>query len=115
MGKKHSEELSVKVVDYPNMVYASWTDGTRGQDSVTKPRIRRLEDSMEEPLKCLLQSNKAPELPRCPRHDPLDELHGSASFLIEVGQEHGNERGWPIPTELRPTAEYFEVCGTHVS
>ena len=24
MGKKHSAELSVKVVDYPNMVYASW-------------------------------------------------------------------------------------------
>ena len=25
MGKKHSEELSVKVVDYPNMVYVART------------------------------------------------------------------------------------------
>ena len=24
MGKKHSAELNVKVVDYPNMVYATW-------------------------------------------------------------------------------------------
>ena len=25
MGKKHSNELNVKVVDYPNMVYATWS------------------------------------------------------------------------------------------
>lgn len=30
MGKKHSAELNVKVVDYPNMVYVPWSVNVAG-------------------------------------------------------------------------------------
>ena len=65
MGKKHSEELSVKVVDYPNMVYASWTDSISVQDSVTKPRARR------QHVRTVEVSSFTEQLPNCSVHDMI--------------------------------------------
>lgn len=43
MGKKHSDELSVKVVDYPNMVYVGEAGNERGYTSEPDAKARKLE------------------------------------------------------------------------